>query len=103
MVAESTRRDPGFPKLYREAIRRRKLGEALARARKSKGFTQTEVARRMESTQSVVSGIELGANVRISTVLRYVDAVGAHDAMTVALKAKPRLAKPLKAGARRHR
>lgn len=52
--------------------------EKLARARRTRGLTQTEVAEHMETTQSAVSNFErIGGDPKLSTILRYAHAIGA--------------------------
>ena len=50
----------------------------LAKARKKAHMTQQDVAEAMDTTQSVISRIERGANVSIETLERYVVACGRH-------------------------
>jgi ribosome-binding protein aMBF1 (putative translation factor) len=76
MIDEWTAKDPNFPRLLKEAERRRRMGRRLAKARKAKKLSQKTVAERMSTTQSVVSRLESGADVQLSTLLRYVDVVG---------------------------
>ncbi len=65
---------PGFREIAR---RRRQLGADLAAARHASGLTQTEVAARMRTSQSMVARLEAGdVDVRLSTLQRYADAVG---------------------------
>jgi predicted transcriptional regulator len=75
---ESERPLPVFPGL-REAAERRRRGliDELAAARRAQGLSQTVVAARMETSQSVVARLESGAiDVRLSTLERYAAAVG---------------------------
>lgn len=52
--------------------------EKLVRARQDRGLTQTEVAEQMETTQSAVSNFErIGGDPKLSTILRYANAIGA--------------------------
>ena len=52
--------------------------EQLVSARLTAGLMQQDVARRMETTQSVVSSVErLGGDAKLTTLLRYARAVGA--------------------------
>lgn len=58
--------------------------EQLVNARLAVGLTQQDVARRMETTQSVVSNFErLGGDPKLSTLLRYARAVGARARICV--------------------
>jgi predicted transcriptional regulator len=74
--------DDGLPVLpgFREiALRRRAVIAELAGARRAAGLSQTEVAARMGTSQSVVARLESGAiDARLSTLQRYAAAVG-HD------------------------
>ena len=75
---ETERPLPVFPGL-REAAERRRRGviDELAAARRDQGLSQTVVAARMETSQSVVARLESGAiDVRLSTLERYAAAVG---------------------------
>lgn len=76
VIAESTKRNPEFPKLMKEAAVRRANARRLAAAREKKGLSQGAVAERMKTTQSVVSKLEGGADVKLSTLMRYCAAIG---------------------------
>jgi ribosome-binding protein aMBF1 (putative translation factor) len=77
-VARRSKKNAEFPRLLAEAEKRRKLGCALAKARLAKGLSQEKVAARMATTQSVVSKLESGADVKLSTLLRFAETIGAH-------------------------
>jgi predicted transcriptional regulator len=72
--------DDGLPVLpgFREiAQRRRRVIDELAGARRAAGLSQTEVAARMGTSQSVVARLESGEiDARLSTLQRYAAAVG---------------------------
>ena len=74
--AERTARNPEFPKLAAAAEARRKLGRLLAKKRRAKKLSQQKVARDMETTQATVSRLESGADVMLSTLLRYARTLG---------------------------
>ena len=76
MVAERTARNRHFPDLVAEAERRRELARALAARRERLGVSQTVVAARMGTAASVVSKLEAGADVKVSTLQRYCSAIG---------------------------
>lgn len=76
IVTERTRRNPAFPDLVAEATRRRELARRLAEQRRANGLSQTIVAARMGTAASVVSKLESGADVKLSTLQRYCSAVG---------------------------
>src|SRR5712671_4376908 len=75
IVRERTR-DPGFPSLVAEAEERRKLARRLAAIREKKQLSQTVVAARMGTSASVVSKLEAGGDVKVSTIQRYCAAIG---------------------------
>ncbi len=74
--AERTARNPDFPRIAAEAEARREIGRLLARARVAKKLTQENVAKRMKATQATVSKLEGGADVMLSTLMRYAKALG---------------------------
>ncbi|MBI3969966.1 MAG: helix-turn-helix transcriptional regulator [Chloroflexi bacterium] len=77
MIAEHATRDPRFPALLEEAIARRSQLRKLAELRATLGLSQTEVAARMGTSQSVVARIESGAvDTKLSTLARYARAIG---------------------------
>ena len=76
---ESTRRNPEFPLLVREAEERLRLIRRLAKERRRRGLTQAEVARRMKTSQPAVARLEAGeVDPKISTVARYAGVLGRH-------------------------
>ena len=76
-MSMSERRQPVFPGFAKMAKRRRALAEAFAARRIELGLSQTEVAARMGTSQSAVARLESGqADVRLSTLERYVAALG---------------------------
>lgn len=76
IVGERTRRNPAFSDLVAEATRRRELAHRLVQQRKAKGLSQTIIAARMGTAASVVSKLESGADVKLSTLQRYCAALG---------------------------
>jgi hypothetical protein len=76
LVAERTRRNARFPDLVAEAERRLALGRQLANKRTKAGLSQTLVAAQMGTAASVVSKLEAGADVKVSTLQRYCSAIG---------------------------
>lgn len=76
VVRERTRRNPAFPDLVAEATRRCELAYRLAKQRKANKLSQTLVAARMGTAASVVSKLESGGDVKLSTLQRYCAAVG---------------------------
>ncbi len=76
IIDERTRRNARFPALVSEAERRRDLARRLAAQRQKSGLSQTIVAARMHTAASVVSKLESGADVKLSTLQRYCAAIG---------------------------
>jgi predicted transcriptional regulator len=74
--AERTAANPRFPDLVGEAAWRRKLARKLVAIREKKRLSQTLVAARMQTSQSVVSKLEAGGDVKVSTLQRYCAAIG---------------------------
>ena len=78
IVAERSRSNPQFPQLVAEADARRKLARRLATIREKRALSQTVVAARMGTSASVVSKLEAGGDVKMSTFQRYCAAIGEH-------------------------
>lgn len=76
IVAARARRSAKFPRLVEEAEFRRKAARQLAARREKLGLSQTVVAAMMGTSASVVSKLEAGADVKVSTLVRYCQAVG---------------------------
>jgi ribosome-binding protein aMBF1 (putative translation factor) len=77
IVAERTARNPEFPRLVAEDEERRRLARRLAELREKRALSQTVVAARMGTSASVVSKLEAGGDVKVSTLQRYCAAIGA--------------------------
>jgi transcriptional regulator with XRE-family HTH domain len=93
VVAERTAANPEFPALLADAERRRELARALAAHRERRGLSQTVVAAKMGTAASVVSKLEGGADVKVSTLQRYCSAIGQTFPPKL-LRAKPRARPP---------
>jgi ribosome-binding protein aMBF1 (putative translation factor) len=76
IIAERTRKNPEFPQLVAEAEARRKLARRLASIRERRALSQTVVAARMGTSASVVSKLEAGGYIKMSTFQRYCAAIG---------------------------
>ncbi len=76
VIAARSKKNPRFTDLVAEAERRRALARELAARRTSAGLSQTLVAARMGTAASVVSKLEAGADVKLSTLQRYCEAIG---------------------------
>jgi len=78
-IQKRTERDSDFAQGFGEGYADSKIGGILRQAREAAGLTQEEVARRLQTKKSAISRIENHADdVRLSTLRRYADAVGAN-------------------------
>lgn len=77
IVDGRTAKNSRFPSLVDEAAFRRNAARQLAQAREKRGLSQTIVAAMMRTSASVVSKLESGADVKLSTMVRYCQAIGA--------------------------
>ena len=77
-IKDRKERDIDFAENFEEGYADFKIGVILRQAREAAGLTQEEVARRLQTQKSAISRIENHADdVRLSTLRRYADAVGA--------------------------
>jgi len=78
-IQKRAKRDTEFAQNYEAGRADFKIGVILRQARESAGLTQEEVARKLQTKKSAISRIENHADdVRLSTLRRYADAVGAN-------------------------
>ena len=78
-IQKRTENDMEFAQNYEAGYADFKIGVILRQARESAGLTQEEMARRLKTKKSSISRIENHADdVRLSTLRRYADAVGAN-------------------------
>jgi len=78
-VKNRAERDPEFAENYEVGYADFKIGVILRQAREAAGLTQDEVAQRLQTKKSAISRIENHADdVRLSTIRRYAEAVGAN-------------------------
>jgi len=78
-IEKRVERDAEFADEFEVGYANFKIGVVLRQARKSAGLTQAEVARQLKTTRSAISRIENHAeDVRLSTLNRYAEAVGAN-------------------------
>jgi ribosome-binding protein aMBF1 (putative translation factor) len=77
LISNRSERNPAFVAMVDVTLRTRQVLRELTQARVEQGLSQTVVAARMGSSQSVVARIEQGnRDVRLSTLGRYAAAVG---------------------------
>ena len=78
-IEKRSQRDKSFADGFETGYATFKIGVLLRQAREASGLTQAEVARRLHTQKSAISRIENHAeDVRLSTLRRYADAVGAN-------------------------
>ena len=78
-IEKRARTDAEFAEGFEVGYANFKIGVVLRQAREAAGLTQEEVARRLKTTKSAISRIENHADdVRLSTLKRYAEAVGAN-------------------------
>ncbi len=78
-VQKRVKQDADFAENYEAGYADFKIGVILRQARESAGLTQEEVARKLRTQKSAISRIENHADdVRLSTLRKYADAVGAN-------------------------
>jgi len=77
LIAERTLRNPELPAMIEAHLQRRRFQRALAEHRQAVGLSQTEVARRMGTSQSAVARLEAAEiDAKVSTLQRYALAIG---------------------------
>jgi len=78
-IEKRAAKDRGVALGFEEGYAEFKIGVILRQAREAAGLTQDEVARRLKTKKSAISRIENHADdVRLSTLRKYADAVGAN-------------------------
>jgi len=90
LIAERSKKNPQFPDLVAEAERRRAFARRLATSGERLGLSQTVVAAKMRTAASVVSKLEAGGDVKLSTLQRYFAAIG--EAFPIIPAKRPRSA-----------
>jgi len=75
-IADRDAHERGFAALVADAETRLAFGRRMAERRRANGKTQTQVAALMQTSPAVVSRLESGHDVRVSTLERYVAALG---------------------------
>lgn len=75
-IAERTKKNRDFPRLMKAARRRQRFGRLLARKRHELGISRRVLAAKMKTSATVIDRIEEGGDVQLSTLERYVAALG---------------------------
>lgn len=73
--ADKIRSQPGWKKFSDKFDSEYALAVEIHKARKAANLSQMEIAKKMNTTQSVVSRIENGTNISIATLAKYADAL----------------------------
>ncbi len=84
-IAARTKKNPEFPRLMRAAARRQHFGRLLAKKREAAGISRRAIAAKMKTSATVVDRIEEGGDVQISTLERYIAALGPKLALELSL------------------
>lgn len=95
LIDELAEDDPGVTLRVAAALERRELARQLADRRRQAGLTQSELAKRMRTSQGQVTRFESGADTRLSTVARYAAAVGMKVEWSLAPIARPEAGRPV--------
>lgn len=82
--AGAIRKNPVYDLVAEEMDVEYRVARDLQAVRKLRKLTQAELAKRMGTTQSVVSRVEKGSNVSIETLARYAAACGARLKIKIA-------------------
>jgi transcriptional regulator with XRE-family HTH domain len=84
LIDELAGDDPSITSRIAAALERRELARELAERRRTARLTQSQLAKRMGTSQGQVTRFESGADTRLSTVARYAAAVGMKVEWTLA-------------------
>ena len=78
-------RDPEFARNYVSGYEQFKIGALLKQAREDAGFTQTELAEKLNTRKSAISRIENHAeDIKLSTLKKFANALGRELRLEVA-------------------
>jgi transcriptional regulator with XRE-family HTH domain len=88
-VKTRSTQDPILPDLMRAAEERRAMARKLAACRERAQLSQAQVAAKMSASPSVVSRIEHGADVQLSTLQKYAAALDLKLDLTLTARRSP--------------
>jgi HTH-type transcriptional regulator/antitoxin HipB len=84
-IEKRKKQSPQFAKDFDKGYEQFKIGVLLKQARIEAGFTQEQVAKKLNTKKSAISRIENHAeDIRLSTLVNYAHAVGKHLHLEVA-------------------
>ena len=76
-ITKRKKTDKEFAENYDEGFENFKIGILLRQAREKEGFTQEEIARKLNTKKSAISRIENHSeDIRLSTLRKYAEALG---------------------------
>lgn len=82
--------DPAFAQAWRESELEYNISRNIIKKRIERGWSQSELAKRMSTTQSVVSRIESGdANMTVKTLASVAEALGTDVSELVEITEEP--------------
>ena len=92
---ERDKQQPGLSRLADAPDARRIFMKEMAQLRKAQGKSQTQVAAAMKTSAAVVSRLEAGGDVQLSTLEKYLAALGHRLELTAVGLRKPKSPRPL--------
>jgi ribosome-binding protein aMBF1 (putative translation factor) len=100
-AADRDAREPGFVALVADAEARRAFGREMAERRRASGASQTQVAASMRTSAAIVSRLESGSDVRLSTLEKYVAALGLQLELKAVTRSDQKRQRPRKTRAKK--
>jgi len=100
-VADRDARERGFAALVADAETRLGFGRQMAERRRAAGKTQTQVAALMRTSPAIVSRLESGHDVRVSTLEKYVAALGLQLELKAVARSNEKRQRPCKTRAKK--
>ena len=102
-VADRDARERGFAALVADAETRLGFGRQMAERRRAAGGgkTQTQVAALMRTSPAIVSRLESGHDVRVSTLEKYVAALGLQLELKAVARSNEKRQRPRKTRAKK--
>ena len=84
-ITKRKKTDKEFAENYDEGFENFKIGVLLRQAREKEGFTQEEIARKLNTKKSAISRIENHSeDIRLSTLRKYAEALGKEIRLEIA-------------------
>lgn len=84
-ITKRKKTDKEFAENYDKGFENFKIGVLLRQAREKEGFTQEEIARKLNTKKSAISRIENHSeDIRLSTLRKYAEALGKEIRLEIA-------------------